>query len=159
RFRMVSKVNEYLGRADNEILLSEKIKQITEDKPARVMLNIPDNATFYSAVISHSYYAIFYSAKAILLSRDIVTEAPNVHARTLEEFKKNFIDTGILDTKLLMIYNQMIIRAETLLEIFKLEKGKRGDFTYKTIAQANKAPAEESINNAKTFFRHIKAVL
>jgi len=41
------------------------------------------------------------------------------------------------------------------LGIFKEEKWKRGHYTYKTIPQANKGPAEESIENAKTFLSNI----
>ncbi len=53
----------------------------------------------------------------------------------------------------------MIVRAETLLEIFKTEKRKRGDFTYNTIPQANVEPAEESIKNAKEFIKHCNVYL
>lgn len=33
------------------------------------------------------------------------------------------------------------------------------DFTYNTIAQANIEPANKSLENAKTFFRHCNAYL
>jgi uncharacterized protein (UPF0332 family) len=95
----------------------------------------------------------------MLLTKNIETESPEVHKKTLDAFKKEFIDTGLLDAKLLIIYKQMIIRAETLLEIFKTEKKKRGDFTYNTIPQANIEPAEESINNAKEFIKHCNSYL
>jgi len=95
----------------------------------------------------------------MLLSKNIETEAPEVHKKTLDAFKENFIDSGILDMKLLIIYKKMIVKAESLLEIFKIEKKKRGNFTYNTIAQANIEPANESIENAKTFFKHCSAYL
>lgn len=117
------------------------------------------NTTFYSGVISHAYYAIFYSAKAMLASKNIGTKAPEVHKKTFDAFKETFIDSGSLDVKLLMIYKQMIVRAETLLEIYKEEKGKRGNFTYNTIPQANAAPAKESIEHAKMFFKHCDTYL
>ena len=82
-----------------------------------------------------------------------------MHKKTLEHFKNEFIDSGLLDTRLLIIYKQMIIRAETLLEIFRTEKRKRGIFTYNTIPQANVEPAEESIKNAKEFIKHCNAYL
>ena len=53
----------------------------------------------------------------------------------------------------------MIVRADELLQIFKDEKWKRGHFTYKTIPQANKEPAEESINNASKFIKNIKVII
>ncbi len=45
------------------------------------------------------------------------------------------------------------------LQIFKDEKWKRGHFTYQTIPQANKEPAEQSINNAVTFLKNIKLII
>ena len=53
----------------------------------------------------------------------------------------------------------MIIKADYLLEIFKDLKIKRGKFTYKTIPQANKEPAEKSLENAKTFVSNIIKVI
>ena len=49
----------------------------------------------------------------------------------------------------------MIIKAEELLGIFKIEKKKRSNFTYKKLNEANKNPALSSLNNAKIFFKHI----
>ena len=53
----------------------------------------------------------------------------------------------------------MVVKADELLEIFKEEKWKRGNFTYKTIPQANKEPAEDSLNNAKIFLSNISKVI
>ena len=149
----------YLERAENEIAAAEALKRISDEIDAKQYLGINDKMTFYSSVISHSYYAIFYSAKAILLTKGIKTSLPNVHKKTLDEFKKHFVDAGILDVGLLKIYNSMIIRADALLEIFKYEKGKRGRFTYNTISQANKEPAEDSLKNAKFFLSNIRKVI
>lgn len=57
--------------------------------------------------------------------------------------------------ELLRIYEKILIKADTLLHIFKHEKGKRGKFTYRELPQANKEPAKESLDNAKIFFKHI----
>ena len=53
----------------------------------------------------------------------------------------------------------MIIRADELLALFQEEKRKRGQFVYKTLPQANKEPAEESIENAKKFLINIKKII
>ena len=155
---MDSKVKLYLKRARTEMNMATLLLKTSNNK----ILNdfdIPEDETFYSGVISHCYYSIFYSAKAMLLSKNIETEAPEVHKKTLDDFKEHFIDSGIFDMKLLLIYKKMIVKAESLLEIFKIEKKKRGNFTYNTIAQANIEPANESIENAKTFFKHCNAYL
>lgn len=152
-------VNILLKRAENELVVAEKLKQLTEDASIKDFMKIPESMTFYSSVISHSYYAIFYAAKAILLMKGIKTSSPEIHKRTFEEFQKNLVETGILDVKLLEIYRSMVIRADDLLEIFRDEKWKRGKFTYNTIPQANKEPAENSLKNAKIFVSNINKVI
>ncbi len=136
-------------------MADKSLKRLSEIKEDSIHFELPAEVTFYSAVISHSYYAIFYSAKALLIKKDIETKSPEIHKKTFEEFKKNFVDTKELDLELLKIYRKMIVRADELLEIFKDEKWKRGHFTYQTIPQANKEPAEDSIKNAKFFVSHI----
>lgn len=152
-------IKQYLDRAANELRLSTALKKISESLEEKEKLALNKDDTFYSSVISHAYYSIFYSAKAILLIRSIKTYAPEVHKKTLDEFKKNFVDSGILDFELLKIYKKMIIRADELLFLFKKEKRKRGQFIYKTIPQANIEPAEESIENAKKFLINIKKII
>lgn len=128
--------------------------KISDDKEMQVTLFKTQEDTYYSAVISHAYYCIFYAAKAYLLTRGVKTEAPEEHKKTFEEFSK-LVSKGVVDVELLMLYEKTLVKAETLLGIFQLEKGKRGRFTYRTLPQANRDPAKESIENAQTFFRHI----
>ena len=156
---MDTMVNIFLKRADNELMIAEKLKILSDDKSSKEFMKVPEDATFYSSVISHSYYAIFYSAKSMLMTKNIKTSSPEIHKKTFEEFKKNFVDTGILDVRLLEIYRKIVVRADDLLEIFKDEKWKRGNFTYATIPQANKEPAEDSLKNAKVFVSNIIKVV
>ena len=156
---MDSMARLYIKRAENEIVIAEKLKEMSDNAEVREFMQISHDMTFYSAVISHAYYSIFYAAKAILLTKSISTSSPDIHRRTLEAFKAHFVDTGILDVKLLEIYRKLVVRADELLEIFRDEKQKRGDFTYKTIPQANREPAEDSIKNAKIFVANIKKVV
>ena len=149
----------YIHRAENETKLAEIIFAISE-KPnmQREIFKINEPETYFSAVISHSYYSIFYGAKAYLAKKGIKISAPEEHKKTFDEFKK-FVESGELDVELLKIYQEALVRAEYLLGIFKEEKSKRGDFTYRTMPQANKEPAKESIERAKIFFKHMIAVL
>ncbi|MFH1505917.1 MAG: HEPN domain-containing protein [archaeon] len=152
-------MRSYSDRANNEIMAAQSLKILSEQAKPKQDFNIPKETTFYSAVISHSYYAIFYAAKAILLTKGIKTSSPEVHKKTYEALEKHFVKTGILDVKLLELYRKIAIRADELLEIFKQEKWKRGHFTYRTIPQANKKPAEDSIENAKSFVSNILKVI
>ncbi len=156
---MDTMVEIFLDRADNEIHAAESLKKLSEDLSSKKEFELNENVTFYSSVISHSYYAIFYAAKAILLANGIKTSSPDIHKKTFEEFETHFVNTGVLDLKLLEIYQKMVVRADDLLEIFRDEIWKRGTFTYRTIPQANKEPAEDSIRNAKFFVSNIANVI
>ena len=151
---MDSAYKRYIQRARNELNLSLILMRISEDGNMQTNLfNLPED-TYFSAVISHAYYCIFYIAKAYLFTKGVQTEAPEEHKKTFTAFGE-LVTQGIVDVELLKIYEKMLVRAETLLSIFALEKGKRGKFTYHTLSQANREPAAESIQNAETFFRHL----
>ena len=152
---MDSDTKLYLQRAQNELKLAEIIMQISVNKEIQIKIPEVDNPdTYFSSVITHSYYSIFYTAKAYLIIKGIITKAPEEHKKTYEEFKK-LVSQGVVDEELLKLYEEVLIKAEKLLGIFKIEKKKRGEFTYQRIAQANFEPAKESLENAKTFLKHI----
>lgn len=156
---MDSLVSIYLDRADNELMAAAALKRLSEETQAKLDFRLPEHTTFYSSVIAHACYGIFYAAKAILLTKGIRTSSPDVHKKTYEAFQTHLAESGLLDVRLLDIYRKMVIRADELLEIFKHEKWKRGQFTYTTIPQANREPAEDSLKNAKTFVAHIAGVI
>ncbi len=148
-----------IHRAENEIKLAEIIFVISEKPNIQTeTFKVNEPETYFSAVIAHSYYSIFYAAKAYLLTKGVEVSAPEEHKKAFEEFKK-FVESGELDVELLRIYQEALVRAEYLLGIFKEEKKKRGEFTYKTMPQANKGPAKESIDHAKSFYKHLLAIL
>ena len=149
----------YIHRAENEIKLAEIIFVISEQpNMQKETFKVNEPETYFSAVIAHSYYSIFYGAKAYLAKKGIGVSAPEEHKKAFDEFKK-FVESGELDVELLRIYQEALVRAECLLGIFKEEKKKRGEFTYRTMPQANKEPAKESIGHAKAFFKHMIGVL
>jgi len=156
---MDSMVKIFLQRSRNEISAAKILSDTSESKDKKQEFQIEEDMTFYSSVISHSYYSIFFAAKAILLTKNIKTQAPEVHKKTFEAFKEHFVESGILDVELLNIYKKIIIKADVLLQIFKDEKWKRGHFTYQTIPQANKKPAEQSMSKAKIFLKNITAII
>jgi len=146
----------YLERANNEIKFADIALFVSNNKSIQLdIMKIEEPETYYSSVISHSYYCIFYSAKAYLTKKGIKTEAPEEHKKTYNELKR-LVEQGILAKELLEIYNDVIVKADTLLGIFKIEKKKRGEFTYQKLSQANLEPANKSLENAKTFFKYIR---
>lgn len=150
----------YISRAENEIIAAQIFFEISNNvNLQKEQFKLEKDFTFYSLTISHAYYCIFYSAKAILINEGVKTESPDVHRKTLEAFEKFLVKTGKLDLELLKIYKKMIIRADGLLGIFSLEKKKRGEFTYQKLPQANKEPAKESLDNAALFFKNVNKIL
>jgi len=157
---MSDETDLYLQRAENELISAQMLFDISSNKIIqKEQFKLEKEFTFYNAVISHSYYCIFYSAKAILIKDGIKTDAPEVHKKTLEAFEKHLVKNGKLDVDLLKIYKKMIIRAEELLGIFSKEKSKRGTFTYQKLPQANRDPAKESFDNASFFFKTINKIV
>jgi len=156
---MDSSYSLYLQRANNELKLTEIIIALSKDmKIQSDVFKLAEPETYYSAAISHAYYCIFYCAKAYLFKFGIRTYAPEEHEKTYQEFKK-LVEKGYLRIELLKIYEEIIIKAETLLGIFKFEKSKRGEFTYQKLPQANFEPAKESFDNAAIFFKTINKIL
>lgn len=100
---MDSMVKIYLNRSFNEVAAAKTLFEISNDAKKKDEFQLPEEITFYSAAISHSYYSIFYAAKAVLLTRNIKTSSPEIHKKTYLSSKKEFVDSGILGVKLLAI--------------------------------------------------------
>jgi len=153
-----NKYKLYIERSKNELDLAKAVFKISNNLNLKKELELKNETTFYSNVISNSYYCIFYAAKALLSLKSISTKAPEEHRKTLDEFEK-LVLIGEIDVALLKIYKEIVMKADVLLGIFKKEKSKRGRFTYKTLPQANIGPAEESMNNAKKFYKNINLII
>jgi len=148
----------YLNRAKNELDLAKTIFKISIETKFKVELELKEDSTFFSNVISNAYYCIFYSAKALLYMKGIITSMPDEHRKTLEEFERLAV-SGQIDIGLLKIYRDVVVKAEELLGIFVKEKSKRGRFTYRKLPQANLEPAKESLENAEKFFKNINLLI
>lgn len=155
---MDSRAVLYLERAKNELDLAKAIFKISTTEEIKLMLELKADSTFFSNAISNAYYCIFYSAKAFLCSKGIITEPPEEHQKTYAEFEK-LVLSGEIDVELLNIYKSMAVKADELLNIFRWEKSKRGTFTYRKLPQANLEPADESILNAGKFLKNINLML
>src|SRR3989338_2428585 len=105
---MDSMIKIYLSRALNELSQAKLLFTMSNSNEKKQEFQIEEEMTFYSGAISHAYYSIFYSAKALLLTKEIKTTAPEVHKKTYEAFKEYFVDSGIIDAELLEIYEDII---------------------------------------------------
>src|SRR3989338_1937169 len=101
---MDDKSELYLQRAENELVVAQMLFQISSNTfLQKEQFKLEKEFTFYSTVIGHSYYSIFFSAKAMLIKNGIRTEAPEVHKKTVEAFETYLVNTGKLDIELLRI--------------------------------------------------------
>src|SRR3989344_3966536 len=99
------KVKGYLDRAENELVLANANFSLSTTDDIKLKLGISMDKTFFNNVISESYYAIFYCAKAFLISLGIKTEPPEEHKKTYEEFKK-IVKSKRLGNQLSEIYKK-----------------------------------------------------
>jgi uncharacterized protein (UPF0332 family) len=155
---MDSKIKIYLTRAEDEIRLAKTMFNLSDKPNIKKILGANPDDSFYSSVISHAYYSIFYCTKAYLLFKDYKFSEQGQHQAVYFGFKKLVLQ-GIVDKELLELYEKVLIKASALLEIFKEERFKRTNFTYQTIPQANIGPAKESIENAIKFVSILKGIL
>lgn len=151
---MDSEVSLMLNRANNELNAARALKKLSEEEELKALLEVPVNSTFYSSVISHAYYAMFYGAKAYLLSKGEKFVKQGQHQQVYIKFRK-FVKEGVIDKELLLVYEDVKIKAEELLEVLDSEREKRKNFTYETSSEANREPAEKSLENAAFFISHI----
>jgi len=158
RESMDSEPKLYFLRAENEFLMANIDLRVSTDAKVKEILGIQKEKTFFSSVITHAYYSIFYSAKAYLISKEIKTEPPEEHKKTYIEFSK-LVNKGVISKELFRLYEDEALKAEALLRIFRIEKKKRGFFTYNIKSESNLPYAKESVENAKRFTSTIKAML
>jgi uncharacterized protein (UPF0332 family) len=62
------------------------------------------------AAISRAYYAVLYTAKALLLSKNLVYRK---HSGVISAFGEHFVKTGLIDRK----YHEIFIRAFSMRSI------------------------------------------
>ena len=67
----------YLQRAKNELDLAKAIFKLSTNNKLKTEFELKEDSTFFSNAISNAYYCIFYSAKAFLFTKGIITEMPD----------------------------------------------------------------------------------
>jgi uncharacterized protein (UPF0332 family) len=155
---MVSKVEAYLGRAENNIVLAKHLYELSTHACMREDMNLKEDMTFLGDVVSLSYYSIFYAAKAYTISNGSRGTAKTVHADTYEMLEKELYSKGF-GAKTKEVYEALMIDSRKLLDIFINEKNKRGSYTYNPMSKAKLRNAKASIENAEIFLISIKYLL
>ena len=96
----------------------------------------------YDDAVSRAYYAMFYAAKAALLSEDVDLRR---HSSAVAKFRELFVVTGRVDAE----YLRYLGRAQSARE--------RSD--YAPFAPLSKEGAEEILDTASAFVAKIKELL
>lgn len=108
--------------------------------------------------VIHIQCMVLDSAKSYLIFKKTSLPEQGQHNAVYQIFKRH-VKNGELDKELLRIYEDAKVKAEVLLSILEDEEGKRTQYTYKTLPQANREPAEISISNAKLFISYIRRII
>lgn len=97
---------------------------------------------FYRGTVSDSYYAVFYTAKALLLDKGLISKT---HTGTVRLFGENFIKTGIIEKK----YGQWL--SSLLQERTEADYDALREFDFEEASQAVSL-AEDFTAGTKTLF-------
>ena len=73
---------------------------------ARLMLN----NDFYTSTINRAYYAIFYAANALLITKNL---SSNKHSGVISAFRQHFVKTGLISPEYSAIYGQVMGNRHT----------------------------------------------
>lgn len=145
-------------KAVNDLSLAEGILKISTNDKIKDILGYPKEKTFFDWVIVSAYYSIFHAAQALLGIKKIKIQG-RLHYATLIAFSKHYIVNNELAEELFLIYEDAEKKAKELLDIIEEEKQKRGLFQYHRLSKNNLEPAQESVENAKTFLAAMQEVL
>lgn len=123
--------------------MKEKIEKLIEraDKSLNSSKLLLENNDFDSSV-SRSYYAMFYSAEAVLLTKDLKFSS---HKSVISLFGQYFVKTGIFPSALGKNIN--ITYDERLI----------GDYSFEPVI--DKTTALKVLNRAEEFVKKIKGYL
>lgn len=94
---------------------------------------------FYSSTINRAYYAIFYAANALLLTKNL---AQNKHSGVINAFRLHFIKTGLFTLEFSRIYGRAM--------------EDRHESDYELESPATKEDAELNLEGAHQFVKEVE---
>lgn len=97
---------------------------------------------FYEDSVSKSYYAIFFAAKALLLTKNL---DPKRHSGVISFFSQYFVKTGELEKE--------------LAAILKFAQKERISADYDEFYSASVEEAKIQLENAERFLQRVKEIL
>lgn len=122
-FVSTTEIQSYLNRAQQDLLAAEQILQ----------------DGFYHVTVTRAYYAMFYAAQALLISRSVRRHR---HAGVLSAFSEHFIKTELIETEY----------AKILANAFNARLGSDYDVMY----SVDPATAKGVLQDAQKFIDRVK---
>ncbi|MGV8108445.1 HEPN domain-containing protein [Methanospirillum sp.] len=96
----------------------------------------------YNDAISRAYYSMFYAAKAVLLTKDVVTRT---HRGTISQLNINFVREGELE--------------ETIWKYLPMTETLREEADYSITKRITKEESEEILKGANIFIKRCNTLL
>ena len=155
---------ELLKKETNELAKSKYIENADLSlKTAQELMQSPLKP--YLWVIVTSYYSMFYMANAILLQYGYKTQEKIAHKVTSDALIVLILDK--LKKELLENYENIqkdaleisSTKAESVIESYSLELGKRSRFQYNMLEQTKENKAQTSLKRASEFVFELKKLL
>lgn len=97
---------------------------------------------YFDDAVSRAYYSMYFAARAILLTRDIV---PKTHKGLISKFGLEFIDDGFIE--------------RTYGRALNVAKEDREDADYSITCAITEEEAESVINDADAFLKRIEVAI
>ena len=111
----------------------ERAKETVGEAESNLDLN------YFNLTVNRIYYAMFYSAEALLLTKDI---SSSKHSGVRSFFHKDFIKTGLVDMKYGEFYDEMFNKREA------------GDYEVRPV-KFTKEEVRRWLDNSKEFVAEI----
>jgi uncharacterized protein (UPF0332 family) len=112
----------------------------TQESLESAALNIEHG--YYSTAINRAYYAIFYAASALLLTKDI---SRSKHSGVLVAFRQHFVKPGLIESEYSDIYGDVM--------------DARVDSDYDMTFEADLVTASERLADARRFVERVVCYL
>ena len=161
-------VDFFLSNAKKSLKSANALYDLSTDKDMQEKTNYPDFDGFLW-VVNASYYSMFYMARALLESEGIKLKSEvSIHSLTFDAVINFFYLNGTLQKRLLEDFAESLEeaseilgkqKADSLMEDYFFEKGKRAMFTYRTGEIVIKTKAKTSLERARKFIKEIKKII
>jgi uncharacterized protein (UPF0332 family) len=168
-------VDFFMANAESSLRTASILQQISDEDTLKETLKVGSDFESYLWVIISSYYAMFYSATAILAKQGIKASGQIVHkvtadalihffwsnaklARLLEQYEETqTVGLELIGREELM--KKMQKKADELIVSYESERKKRSKFQYNIGIQAKKGYAQTSLERARNFVFEINKLI